>query len=146
MKLKNIATSFLIFSLLFLSCEKNNDAVTPTYSIQGLYIGTYTVNQQPTQPPLAYSFIIYPDGTLSTKGKGANGKDAYSTGTWTLNANSVFTGTITQYLTTTATPITQSVTGTFSTSGEITNGTWTDVTNPYGPLLSGKFSTMLRVN
>ena len=98
--------------------------------------------------PKGYCFIVYPDGTLLTKGKGGDGNFYYSTGTWTLSNDSLFEGTIVSFVTPGPNPVTQSISATFSNEGNgtLTNGTWFDVDNPNGAPLSGAFSTMQKIN
>ncbi len=105
-----------------------------------------SVDGLPEQGELFYSFIIYPNGALLTKGKGGDGQDYYSTGSWTLTSNDVFSGTISTFFPNTGLPVTQSIIATYSNDGKLTNGIWHDTDNPYGSPLSGKFSTMQRVN
>ena len=121
----------LVFSLALSSCEKESDP--PNYQIAGLWIGTYTVL---SQPPLFFSFTIYPDGSLSYKSKGINGETFYANGTWTLTGNNF------SYSVITVAPVAnQTGTATYSNSGTLTNGTNTEV----GSGLSGTL-TMNRVN
>ncbi len=141
MKLKPFLAAILITLLFASSCKK--DSAPQTYPIQGLWTGTYTVDNLPAQGSLFYSFIIYPDGTLLSRSKGGDGNYYYTTGTWNLVGNA-FTGTITAFFSpgSNAT-ITQSVAATYSNSGTLTNGTWMLTS---GGTQSGKFSTLLRVN
>ena len=124
------------------SCKKDKVEV---YPIAGVYTGTYTVNDLPAQPALAYNLSIFPDGTITTKGMGGDGNYGYTTGTWTLTGNTQFTANITT-LGGSGQPVKQSITATFSNTGTLTNGTWVDTNNPYHAPYSGKFSTMQRVN
>jgi hypothetical protein len=132
------ATASIIFQMS--SCKKadaQTNCPTPTYQIAGLWIGTYTYL---TQPPLYFSFTIYPDGTMSYKSKGNNGYTFYANGTWTLNGT-----TLSYSVTTTNNPggtqQTQTGTATYSNSGTLTNGIHADA-------ISGLSSTwsMTRVN
>ena len=144
-----LTTFALTLALFQMSSCKKADAETPkTYPIEGLWIGTYSADQieYQGQGDLFYSFIIYPNGILLTKGKGGDGKDHYSTGTWTLTSSNIFSGTISTFFPGSGLPIIQSITATYSNSGTLTNGIWNDTVNPYGSPLSGKFSTMQRVN
>jgi hypothetical protein len=131
----------LLTTLTFISCKKDSDDTTPTnHTIQGLWVGTYTVpggGPVPAGTQFYYSFSIYPDGTASYKSKGYyNGSSDYITfanGTWTL------TGTQFNYTVTTinipggGAQQTQSGSATFNSStGTLTNGvfvgntaTWT---------------------
>ncbi len=54
-------------------------------------------------------------------------------------------GTISTFYPNSGLPVTQSITATYSNTGKLTNGIWNDTDNPFGSLLSGKFSTMQRV-
>lgn len=133
---------FLLLSIgLFthLGCTKKESAPpsTTSYPIAGLWIGTYTYQNQ---SPQYFSFTIYPDGTMSYKSKGSNGFTFYANGTWFLN------GTTFNYdVTTTNTPgpvqSNQKGTATYSNTGTLTNGINTDVATGS----SGTF-TMNRVN
>lgn len=141
----------VLTAILFVSaCTKETKPTEPpaqTYPIEGLWLGTYSVDGMPAQGQLFYSFAIYPDGTLLTKSKGGDGKFYYSSGTWTLSGGKVFNGTITTFETfNSALKVTQTVTATFSNSGKLTDGTWKDTNNPHGPGLAGKFSTFQRIN
>lgn len=128
------------------SCKKADAQTQTTYPIQGLYTGTYSVNAVPAQGNLFYSFVIYPDGTMSTKGKGGDGKDYYSAGTWTLS-NNIFSGTVTTIIAPNGgAPVTQSITATFSNTGIFSNGSWNDTNNPNGVGNAGKYSIMQRAN
>jgi len=53
-------------------------------SITGLWIGTFTANNEPQAGSLYYSFDIREDGTLLVTGLGADGNTYYSSGTWAL--------------------------------------------------------------
>ena len=141
-------TTFAMTLALFQmsSCKKADAETTKTYPIEGLWIGTYSVGTIPEQGNLFYSFIIYPGGVLLTKGKGGDGRDYYSTGTWTLTNSNTFLGTISTFYPNTGQPVIQSITATYSNTGKLTNGIWNDTDNPYGSPLAGKFSTMQRVN
>jgi hypothetical protein len=143
-----VLTIFAFASLLFQisSCKKADAQPTTIYPIEGLWIGTYASPAVPSQGSLFYSFVIYPDGTLLTKGKGGDGKYYYSSGTWTLSSNNIFSGTIVSFVTPGPHPVTQCITATYSNTGTLTNGTWKDTNNPNGTGLSGTFSTMQRVN
>ncbi len=142
MKTKLFFLLLLCAAMLNFSCSKDKD--DPSYQVAGLWIGTYTITQMPQQAPLYYSFIIKPDGKILTEGVGANGVTYYSKGTWTINGN-LFAATFTT-INYAGSQITQSATLSYNSSGIMTNGTWTDVNNPYGTDLSGTFVTMTRVN
>lgn len=141
-------TAMLIMSvtIILLACEKDEVArnqQTPqiTYSVHGLYEGTYTVNGM-SQPPLAYYITVYPDGSVLTKGKLGTGDWAYSTGSWTLT-DSIFVANISTL--TTSPTIQQRINAIYSDSGYLHHATWNDVVNPF-TLNSGEFQNMNRVN
>jgi hypothetical protein len=142
MKTKLLSLLLIYAVVLNFSCSKDKD--NPTYQVAGLWIGTYTVTQLPQQQPLYYNFSVKPDGKILTEGVGADGKTYYAKGTWTLTGN-IFTATYTS-INYNGSQVTQSATLTYDKSGNMTNGTWTDVINPNGGSLSGAFNTMARVN
>lgn len=53
-------------------------------SIHGLWEGTYLYQDQ---PPLYFSFTIYPDGSISYKSKGIGNNTFNAYGTWQLRGN-----------------------------------------------------------
>ena len=115
------------------------------YPIEGLWIGTYLVNADPTLPARYFSYGINPDGTMLIRSKGlANSSVEYvSRGTWTLNG-SVFTGTY-QNLWSSGLPSfvgdTQTSIATYDSTAGTLIGIWTNVlTNDSGTY------TMHRVN
>ena len=116
------------------------------YPIQGLWVGTYSVDALPSQGQLFASLIIYPDGTIVTRTKGGDGKYYYASGTWNLSSSNVLTATIVYFVTPGTNPVTQSITATFSSTGVLTLGTWKDVINTNSTPLNGAFSEMQRVN
>ncbi len=153
MKFRFLLLAVLACSIAFSSCTKEADS-TPSvtadanYPVEGLWLGTYSGNQNPELGNRFYSFVIYPDGTILTKGM-ADGQYYYSSGTWTWqsSASNVFVATITNITTPrNGLPVTQRITATWSKTGVMTDGTWVDINNPNGTGLSGKFSTMQRVN
>jgi hypothetical protein len=140
-------TAFAATSLLFqlTSCKKavaqtNYDCPAPTYPVAGLYTGTYSVDSKPDQGSLYYSFVVFPNGDLLTKGVTEFGDTTYQKGSWELSSDSTFTGTIATF---TAPSVIQVITGKFSNNGKINNATWHDIS---GAALSGEFSVMQRVN
>ena len=141
---------FAVAALLFqlTSCKKaiaqtTNDCPPPTYPVEGLYIGTYTADSKPELGSLYYSFIIFPDGALLTKGVTEFGDTAYQKGSWKLLSDSTFTGIIATF---TTPSVIQSISGKFSKDGKINDASWRDTYNPYGSGLSGHFSVMQRIN
>lgn len=139
---RNTFLTLLAFVFALVSCKKDHPVI---YPVEGLWIGTYTVDQNPNQSPLFYSFSVKPDGTILTESKGGDGVSYYSEGTWTLTGDQ-FAFTI-KTINVEPSPIKQSGKLTFHNSGKMTNGTWEDIENPYTKTGNkGKFSTMNRVN
>lgn len=122
-----------IFAFLQISCKKDDTQPT-TYSVQGLWTGTYSVNDLPSQGQLFYSFVFYPDGTVVTRGKIPSGTDAYGYGAWSMSSSNIITCTVVSQ------GVTQKDTLTYSNTGVLTNGSWSD------PYHTGKFSSMQKAN
>jgi hypothetical protein len=129
--------------LFFSGCSNDNETVeTLKYPIEGLWIGTQTCdNDKIENSDNYYSLIVYEDGSILTKGKGADGRVYYASGTWTLSPDDNFTATITT-LFFKGPPVTQVFTFHYSDSGVLTDGRWKDTVN--GSQL-GHFSTMKHV-
>jgi hypothetical protein len=105
----------LLLSLIVImlgSCTKNTSPAI--YPISGLWIGTYSFK---TQPPLYFSFSIYPDGSLSYKAAMIDGSFVYANGTWMLNNNK-----FTYHVITTDIASDQTGTADFSNMGKLANG------------------------
>jgi len=146
MKSKLIAITLIALLLITSSCKKDSTTpaqVTPKYPIEGLWIGTQTVDNDPTSTSdNYYSLVIYEDGSILTKGKGSDGNTYYATGTWSLSSGNIFTATITTLLFN-GPAVRQAFTFTFSDVGVMTDGKWQDTVN--GTQV-GHFSIMKRVN
>ncbi len=147
MKLNSFLKTSLIailISLTFLSCEKD-PAPTPTtttYPIQGLWIGSYTVDGQPALGQQYYSFIIKPDGTMIGDSKSSNPTQQHITlGTWNLSGSTLSCAITCIYGLSVNIGLNQTCTATWDNTGKLT-GTWKNVS---GPTASGTF-TMTRVN
>ena len=145
-KLFNTPLSTVLIALVIIlsqvSCEKDNDQDpnTDTYPIEGLWIGTYTVNGQPGLGNQYYSFVIKPDGTLIQDGKAAN-QQAICIGTWTLTGTN-FSANFTSIWGVSGVGVVQNVTANWDNKGHLTSGVWS---NPPPGTGSGTF-TMSRVN
>ncbi len=138
MKTKLIVLFSLATCLAVASCQKDSTTPTPpTYPVDGLWIGTFTVDNNPSQAGSYYfSYAVYPDGSILVKTRAADGNNYYSIGKWVLSNSTEFSAT----LTTTnfnGSQVTQSITAIFSNSGKMTNGIWVDVANASQ---TGKFS------
>lgn len=146
MKSKLIVAAFICILLAASSCKKDSTTPappSPKYPIEGLWIGTQTVDNDPTSTSdNYYSLVIYEDGSILTKGKGSDGNTYYASGTWSLSSSNIFTATITTILFN-GPAVTQAFTFTFSDVGVMTDGKWKDTVN--GTQV-GHFSIMKRVN
>jgi len=139
-------TFFILFLTLAFSCKKDSvqPAPAPTYPIEGVWTGTYTQDDLSNDQKYGYSFAIYPDGTLITKGAANDNLTHYSAGTWTLSNDSLFSATITT-INIYNSPVTQNISAIFSNKGTLSNGVWANTTPVNGINYSGKFS-LQRVN
>jgi hypothetical protein len=143
---KPIAVTIVFLCTLLISCKKDAESpkTEPTYPITGVWIGTYSQDQSPTQSSYSYSYSIFPDGSILTKGAADDGKTHYASGSWTLTSDSLFSANITT-INVYETPITQSISAIFSSKGTLTNGVWANTVPINGITYSGKFS-LQRVN
>jgi hypothetical protein len=145
MKFKSILVAFLVTALAVTSCQKDSTPPppdTPKYPVEGLWIGTYTVDNNPSQSGVYnYSYSVYPDRSILVKGTGADGNTYFSTGQWTLSNANEFSATFTS-MNFLGAQVTQAITANFSDSGKMTGGVWTDIENASQ---TGKFS-LNRVN
>jgi hypothetical protein len=106
-------------------------------------LGTFTVNNDPSAAGVYfYSFSIFPDGSVLTESQGSDGNYYYNKGTWALSADTLFSATI-DSINFPGPAVTENITATFSDSGVMKDGTWTESANGSQ---SGHFSTMQRVN
>ena len=67
----------------------------PKNPITGYWVGTYTLDANPSYGSFYYGWSIFPDHTIIQQGGGPNGIVWTGVGTWSLSADSVFTCTIT---------------------------------------------------
>lgn len=145
MKIKLILATFLVALFAVFSCKKDSSTpapTTPTYQIEGLWIGTFTVDNDPSQAgTYYYSYAVYPDGSILVKSLAADGNNYYSTGSWTLSSSNVFSATFIS-MNFNGPQVTQTITANYSNTGEMTDGIWTDTINGSQ---TGKLS-MARVN
>lgn len=134
--------SFIVLS--YISCSKDNDdpQTTAKYPIEGLWIGTYTVNGNTPAGQQYFSLVIKPDGKMisDTKSSG-NQNQNLCLGTWTLSGTS-FTSTYTSvYGEAQNLGINQKCTGVWDSIGKLT-GTWQNLS---ADNTTGTF-TVTRVN
>ena len=134
--------SAILLVILYSSCKKDTP-VAATYTVPGLWTGTYTVDQLPSQSPLFYAFVFKSNNSLITESKGSNGVSYYAQGTWSLSGNDItcnyssinFPGTT----------VVQSAKLTFNSSRDtLSSGTWKDVSGGSG--YTGKFQLIKKVN
>ena len=136
-RIQLILSGILLLGLL--SCSKDNDPATQS-EIEGLWIGTYTVDQTPGAGQQYASYAIKPDGTMISDSKNI-GVQNICIGTWTLNGTAFASSYQVIYGDSQNIDITQTVTGTLDNTGKL-SGTWQN--NDTGHY-TGTF-TMTRVN
>ncbi|HEY5393494.1 MAG TPA: hypothetical protein VIJ57_15325 [Hanamia sp.] len=143
-----ITLTMAIASLLVLSqitsCKKADPTPTTSYSIEGLWIGTYTDDQNSKSGAQYFSFVIKPDGTMIVDSK-VDGQQYLAVGNWALNGSG-FTASYTYvYGSTSATNVgtSQSVTATWNNKEKISSGIWKNVIPSNGE--TGTF-TMTKTN
>lgn len=133
--MKSRLYSLLLLSFLtisFYSCKKDTDKPYPT-TIEGLWIGTYTVTEL-NQGPAFYSFSIKPGGDILVEGKGNDSVSYYSAGKWQLSNDTLKAEIHTVNY---EAKVTQSLTAIFDPlSKKLKNGVWKDLA---GASLSGTF-------
>ena len=108
------------------SCEKKTASCD--CKLEGLWSGTYSVDQNPKQGKLYYSIVFKPGGTLITEGKGSDGTSYYSSGKWDLNGtdlNCEFQTINFPY----GTVVQRSTFQFNSQTCQLTNGKWKDIQN-----------------
>jgi hypothetical protein len=136
---------FVLFALSFaISCTKTTTPpVTSPNPIEGLWAGTYRIDDAAYLGSFYYGFDIFADSTIIEQGGGTNGAMWTATGTWALSADSIFTATVTttdliQYSTI------QTIRAIYhSKTGVLSNGTWSNTGT--GPHPTGTFSPLKRV-
>jgi hypothetical protein len=142
-KLRNMTTrklrrqlllTVLIGSLVtgFASCTKeDDDPVEVENTIQGLWIGSYTVNGQPGLGQQYFSLVFKPDGGIIYEGK-AGGQQHLNVGTYTLTGGNFVATTTCVYGLAQNIGVQQEITGEFDkATGTIRNGQWKSL-NPAG--------------
>ncbi|MBS1530833.1 MAG: hypothetical protein JSU01_11030 [Bacteroidetes bacterium] len=122
------AVALVAFSLsivLFqLSCKKQAVAQPVPPTIQGLWIGTYTVAGQPELGQQYFSLIIKPDGTMIADTKGQNTQHL-APGNWSLAGNQLSCTYKCVYGLPANVGITEIAIATWDKTGKLT-GTWKD--------------------
>lgn len=90
------AMSTLLFQLT--SCEKadaqNNNCPPVTHTIEGLWVGTYTIDTEPGLGSQYWNLVIKPDGTMVNETR-YTGTQHFNVGTWQMSGDTLicdFTG------------------------------------------------------
>jgi hypothetical protein len=123
-------TMLVLASILFQmsGCKKDDGQVTnpsTSYPIQGLWIGTYTVDGQSGSGEQYFSFIIKPDGTLIADTKEGT-QQHLANGTWTLSGTTLSCSFTCVYGFPSNIGITETSTATWDKTGKLT-GTWKNI-------------------
>jgi len=139
MKFRTLAILFLSASTILLSSAKEFRPAVTTFSMQGLWIGTYSVNGQPELGERYFSFDIKADGTIIMEGMAEN-VTSMATGTWTMNGKDFSASYIVTRGLKSHIGMKQKVWATFDNSGKLT-GLWSNVNTS----TEGTF-TLYRIN
>jgi hypothetical protein len=123
------------------SCKKATAQTNPVFAIQGLWIGTYTVDGQASLGQQYFSFIIKPDGTMIAETKGSD-KQHLAPGTWTLSATKLTCTFTCVYGLPSNIGVTETTTANWDNTGKLTSGIWKNV----APLTGSGTFTLTRVN
>jgi hypothetical protein len=92
--MKKILTlmAIVVVSAFFNSCTKDcpqTTTNTTSHTIQGLWVGTWSYNAQPSWGKLYFSYSIKPDGSLVNDGITITPVHWVSFGNWTLTGDSL---------------------------------------------------------
>jgi hypothetical protein len=119
------------------------DTITASvnYPIEGLWIGTYTINSEPSLGKQYFSFIIKPNGVLICE-TSYIGKQHLSPGTWSLNGNTLSCSFTCVYGLPQHIGITEVSTAQWDSKLNKLEGTWKNL----APLTGSGNITMSRVN
>ena len=123
-----IAAGLALISLILIQpgCHKNSDDQdSSSSSIEGLWVGLYTVNGQLGQR--YYSFVIKPDGTVINDTKAEN-QQHLNIGSWSLTGDTFECTATCVYGLPERVGVTETYTATFDkANGTLINGTWKTV-------------------
>lgn len=137
-----LITAFVILSFTLTSCDKSDPAPSGSNSVQGLWIGTYTINGQTTNTDTYYSFIIKPGGSLLVESRFLN-QQQFAVGNWTLSGTTLTCIFTYVYAPTGQVGTVQSATATWDNSGKLSSGTWMNTSPANGT--AGTF-TLTKIN
>lgn len=111
--------------------EEDDDPVEIQHTIQGLWVGSYTVNGQPGLGQQYFSLVFKPDGGIIYEGKAGN-QQHLNVGTYTLTGGNFVATTTCVYGLAQNIGVQQEITGEFDkATGTIRNGQWRSI-NPAG--------------
>ena len=131
------AKCFFMIAILF-SCSKD-PVKQDTTSIEGLWIGYYTVDGNPGMGSQYFSFAIKPDGTLINDTQG-DGQQHLNIGAWSLNGDAFSASATCVYGLPSNIGIVETHTATFNkANGTFSNGVWKNTPPLTG---SGTFTIM----
>ncbi len=101
----------------------------PINRIEGIWTGSYTVEQSPDLGEQYYSMVLKPDGTLINETQG-EGQLHIANGTWEMDGDKLICNTICIYGKYSNIGVRQLHTASFDRkSGKITNGEWKDLSS-----------------
>jgi hypothetical protein len=139
-----ILAVFSLTNIIFqmTSCRKADaqNSNTVNYPIQGLWIGTYTLDGQSKLGEQYFSFVIKPDGSMIADTKGSSIQHL-ATGTWTLNGTTLTCNFTYVYGQSSNIGVTQITSAEWDKAGKLT-GTWKNV----APHTGSGVITMTRIN
>jgi len=121
------SASVIIFQI---SCQKSANAQVSTATIQGLWIGTYTVSGHAELGQQYFSLVIKPDGTMIADTKGQNTQHL-APGTWSLTGTQLTCTYTCVYGLPVNIGVTEIANATWDKTGKLT-GTWIDDPNTQG--------------
>ncbi len=118
--------SAILFTLLFSfsSCSKD-DCPTPTYPIEGLWVGKY--GSGAATPTSGFSMVVEAGGKVTVADGDNITSSSKAAGTWTLTGSD-FQATYTY----SGGGSTFTIKATWTNNGKLTNGTWGPGPNPTG--------------
>jgi len=121
-----VAQTKTITDTVYLTKTITDTALVCTPSINGLWIGTYSVNGNASAGQQYADLIIKPDGTLIYESLGAN-QEHLATGTWTLSGTLLTCTSTAVYGINSNIGVAQTFTFQFNkTNGTLTSGIWSN--------------------
>jgi len=121
------SASIIVFQI---SCQKSAIAQVNNATIQGLWIGTYTVAGHAELGQQYFSLVIKPDGTVIADTKGENTQHL-APGTWSISGTQLTCTYTCVYGLPANIGITEIADATWDKTGKLT-GTWRDNPNTQG--------------